>query len=106
MQQIAAKLMTKPLYLWEIRLQIVINLIEEQYLIGSLLLHLIVTFKHVYTSNGNEFLSANIPTFISTLQDTYSQNQKVFSDFIGKSRTFPEFQHLRHKWPVLDFEIN
>jgi hypothetical protein len=42
--------MTKPLYLWEIRLQILINIVEEQYLIGSLLLHLIIAFKFVYTN--------------------------------------------------------
>jgi hypothetical protein len=72
MQQIAGKLMTKPLYLWEIRLQILVNLVEEQYLVGSLLLHLIVAFKFVYTNQGNEFHSANIPTFISTFQETYS----------------------------------
>ena len=83
--------MTKPLYLWEIRLQILINVMEDQFLIGTLLLHLIVTFKFVYTNNANQFLSANIPTFISTLQDTYAQHQKVFNDLVSKSRTFAEF---------------
>lgn len=39
--------MQTPKFLWKIRVNIVINLTEEQYLLLSLLTHLIFTFKIV-----------------------------------------------------------
>jgi hypothetical protein len=50
MHQVASKLLTKPLHLWPLRLQIYLNLIEEEFLLASLTVHLIVTFKSVYAS--------------------------------------------------------
>jgi len=42
------KLFQKPLYLWEIRVSIVVNLLEDQYALLSLATHLFFTFKTAF----------------------------------------------------------
>jgi len=96
---LATKVMQSPRYLWKIRLNIAINLIEEQYLLLCLLTHLIFAFKMV-CQKFNSDVPSNIKDFINRFEHNFETNLKFFTTYISTLSTqIPEFAHLQKKLP-------
>jgi hypothetical protein len=92
--------MQTPKFLWKIRLNIIINLIEEQYLLLSLLTHLIFTFK-IVCHKYNKDVPENVKDFISKFEQNYETNLKSFTTMLGQIREFEELTHLKDKLPII-----
>ena len=50
-------------------------------------------------------MPASIPGFIGSSEETFTQHLTGLQFLIMKARAFPEFKHLQHKWPNMDFNI-
>ncbi len=73
-----SKIFKQPLYLWPIRLNILIALIEEEHFLLSLITHLVFTFKQIQKQ-----FSSNIPPmvvdFFRKYEFTFENNFKAFA---------------------------
>ena len=79
--QIGTKIIQSPKYLWNIRLNIAVILIEENYLLLSLLTHLILTFK-IVCQKFNKEVPENVKEFISKFERNYETNLKGFQSYL------------------------
>lgn len=98
------KVIQSPKYLWKIRLSIIINILEEQYLLLSLLTHLIFTFK-IVCQKFNKDVPDNVKDFIARFELNFETNLKGFTHFLASVHTLPDLSHLRPKLPVLPLNL-
>ena len=70
---LVAKLLTKPFYLWDIRLSMLITLVEDQFLLMSLLTHLQLTFKVWYRKMYNT-VGDDMQTFLNEFDGKFEAN--------------------------------
>ena len=88
-------------YLFDIRLAMTINLIEDQYLLLSLLVHLNYTYKLIYMSHqatsSNEQLD-QIKTLIKQFDQALKNCLNNYIDFLGQVYNINDLRHLQ---PVL-----
>ncbi len=75
--QISLKIIQSPKYLWHIRLNIAVIMVEENYLLLSLLTHLILTFK-IVCQKFNKEVPENVKEFINKFEHNFENNLKGF----------------------------
>ena len=87
--------------LFDIKLTVTVNLIEEQYLIFCLLAHLNFTMKVLYRINqgsGNANLD-QIKHLIKTFDAQFSQCLENFRSFLAQVNKLNDLEHLRRNLP-------
>jgi hypothetical protein len=101
MNHIGQKVISGPKYLWKIRLNITVNMIEENYLLLCLLTHLIFTFK-IVCQKFNKDVPDNVKDFINRFEHNFETNLKAYSQFLSHISTeIPELAHLQPKLPQI-----
>ncbi|CDW80632.1 protein kinase domain containing protein [Stylonychia lemnae] len=100
MNNLCNKLVKDQRFLWELRLNIITNLIEDQYLLLCLISHLIVSIK-IVCQRFNQQVPQNFVTFIDQAQKNYDQNLEQLKRFYQKLSNFQELAHLNEKIPKI-----
>jgi hypothetical protein len=80
---IQQKLLTKPFYLWDIRLNMMLALIEDQTLLLSLLTHLNYTFK-IVCRKRYPVVSEQMVTFFAEFDSKFESNFSQFQTFLSQ----------------------
>ena len=98
-QLLQDNMFTQKNFIFAIRLQIAVNLIEDQYLILCLLAHLNLTLKVVFRINqqihgANNPALANIRGVIDQFDQIFGKCQSNYSLFVEQVKKQGEFSHL------------
>jgi hypothetical protein len=75
-------------------------MLEENYLLLSLLTHLIFTFK-IVVHKFNKEVPDNVKEFITRFEHNFETNLKGFQSFLTSIQEIPELEHLKNKLPQI-----
>ena len=98
-----AKILEKPLYLKGIRLQIAINLMEEQHQLMSTITHLFLAFQvitQLFNKNISQTMLTQVNSFLRDFKQPFHDNLESFNKLMITLKSQDEFQHLQKKFPA------
>lgn len=98
-----AKILEEPLYLKGIRLQIAINLMEEQHQLMSTITHLFLAFQvtiQLFNKNISQTMLQQVNTFIRDFKQPFHDNLESFNKLMVGLKSQDEVQHLQKKFPA------
>eukprot|EP00347_Sterkiella_histriomuscorum_P008978 403342997 len=105
LNSISRKIFRDSKYLYELRLNILVSVFEDIYLITCLITHLIFAIK-IVCQRYNTNVPQNFKQFITQIEANFEINYKEYTKLQNQFKGVQELQHLKIKLPQLPLNLH